>query len=127
MTIGKPCKCTHPLKFHCVECGAPLKSRGRSREWREKKGKRCGPYASRYSWRLKGLEKKEKPVTVQAPQVILHKTRTIVVHVNDEKALQRQINQIDSRVTVLEKNLPRTTVAKREIDVPDHCTSLIMR
>ena len=44
----------------------------------------------------------------------------IVVHVNDGKGLQRQINQIDSRVTVLEKNLPRTTVAKREIDVPDH-------
>jgi hypothetical protein len=66
------------------------------------------------------LEKKEKPVAVQAPQVILHKTRTILVHVNDGKALQKQINQIDSRVTVLEKNLPRTNIAKREIDVPDH-------
>ena len=68
------------------------------------------------------MEKKSKPVTSlsEAQQVVIHKTRTIVVHVNDGKALQRQINQIDSRVIVLEKNLPKTTVAKREIDVPDH-------
>ena len=115
--MRKGCPGVRQVKFHCVDCGKSLRTAGKHRDWRERKEKRCKSCAIKK--RCTKTLTQTKPEKNELTKVI-HKSRLVVLHVNDGKGLQNQINALDSRVECLEHRDPRKIIQQQEIDVPYH-------